>query len=487
MGYKTILFTNEIEQRTYVQGEFTGKYHGVLNQENWRSNFENYDIHIYEGEINQLKNEKEHPGIINKTIYNSIISETQLTQSIFKNVLVNVDKTVVGYDSFTLAIKNPKLESVQIFDVEKDGNQTFGTLTCFVSGYLLKTSFETSEIEIETCDQCDQFSEECTCNDIKPSNAVFVEEPVLNPNAEESFWSRNFGSWINNNKDWSWDVVDNSGFGCLGLFGLLLGILVLFSFGLPGILVGAFIFLVYVLSGLFTRSFPNLTRGLRWLFFALIGFFLLGGLFYTLWGDSPTNPYSIPKQNNETLKTQINKEIKNSPNSIPANSKTQNEEESTSVKQNATFETDAITNGYEEGFESQNAKSNNLPKSSSPFPSEETNSSYEENVKSETEKINNPPEFAPEFQNNEPNNTPQISSESPTQTYERRKKVEKTIEIMSGTIFQEGEVFICRGEFSSRYHFNPNCPGLSNCSTRIYQVNIPSAEREGRTLCKREE
>lgn len=481
MGYKTILFTNEIEQRTYVQGEFTGKYHGVLNQENWRSNFENYDIHIYEGEINQLKNEKEHPGIINKTIYNSIISETQLTQRIFKNVLVNVDKTVAGYDSFTLAIKNPKLESVQIFDVEKDGNQTFGTLTCFVSGYLLKTSFETSEIE--TCDPCDQFSEECTCNDIKPSNGFFVEEPVLNPNAEESFWSRNFGSWINNNKDWGWDIVDNSGFGCLGLFGLLLGILVLFSFGLPGILVGAFIFLIYALSGQLTRSFPNLTRGFRWIFFVLIWFLLLGGLFYTLWGDRSTNTYSIPQQNNESSKTQINEEIKNSPNSIPVNSNSQNVEKSTAVKQNATFGTDAITNGSQESSEAQNTESINLTQ----FPAEGANSSHEENVKSQTEEINYSPELTPEFPNNEQNNVSQISGETQTQGSGRRQKIGKTVEIMAGIEFHEGEVFICKGKSSKRYHFNPNCAGLSNCSTRIYQINIPSAERQGRTLCKIEE
>lgn len=487
MGHKTVIFTNETEQRTYVQGEFTGKYRGVLNHENWRPNFEFYNIHIYQGEINNLKNEIENPEIINETIYNAILSETQLTQKSFENVLVNLNYTIEDYDSFRLAIKDPKLEFVQICDVVKDGNLTFGTLTCFVSGYISKASIETSAIEVETCDQCGQFLEECTCSDSKSSNISIAEDPVLTPDIEESFWSKNFSSWTNSNENWGWDVLDNSGFGCLGLLGILIGILVLISFGLPGILVGAFILLIYAIIGPLTRSFPNLTRGFRWFLYTLIGLLLLGWLFHALGRNNQINMSSIPQQSNKVPKTQKASGIKKFPNSSPVNSKSQNEQENTSAEQNTTFGTDVITIRSQENSESQNASSNNLPQLYSQFPSEEVNNSNEKSVESQTEEINSSLENVLEYQNDEPNNANQMSSESQTQASERRQKIEKTVEIMSGIDFHEGEVYICNGNSSKRYHFNPSCPGLSNCSTRIYQINIPTAKRKGRTLCKREE
>ena len=218
MGHKTVAFKKEIEQRTYLKGEFTGKYRGILNNLKSRSKFEFYDIHIYNGEINNLKNEIEHPEVINQTIYDVIVSETQLTHKSFENVLVNFDHIIENYTGFRLAIKEPKLEHVKISDVLKDGNQTFGTLHCSVSGYLIELIIETSEIEVDTCDYCNQFIEECTCSNHLLSDIKIQEEPP-SINTEESFWSRNFGWWTKNNKNWNWNIFDNSSFGCLGLFG----------------------------------------------------------------------------------------------------------------------------------------------------------------------------------------------------------------------------------------------------------------------------
>ncbi len=44
-------------------------------------------------------------------------------------------------------------------------------------------------------------------------------------------------------------------------------------------------------------------------------------------------------------------------------------------------------------------------------------------------------------------------------------------------------VYICKGPESKRYHFSANCRGLSNCSTRIYEVPLEEAEGLGRTIC----
>jgi len=45
------------------------------------------------------------------------------------------------------------------------------------------------------------------------------------------------------------------------------------------------------------------------------------------------------------------------------------------------------------------------------------------------------------------------------------------------------KVYICKGKSSKRYHYKKNCRGLSNCSTKIYEVTLSEAKDLGRTLC----
>ncbi len=47
----------------------------------------------------------------------------------------------------------------------------------------------------------------------------------------------------------------------------------------------------------------------------------------------------------------------------------------------------------------------------------------------------------------------------------------------------ESNVFICKGNYSKKYHYDKSCRGLSNCSTEIYKVTIEEAKRIGRDLC----
>lgn len=53
------------------------------------------------------------------------------------------------------------------------------------------------------------------------------------------------------------------------------------------------------------------------------------------------------------------------------------------------------------------------------------------------------------------------------------------------SFFQQtfAEVYICKGKYSKRYHYDKSCRGLSNCSTNIYKVDLNEAKRLGRTLC----
>lgn len=50
-------------------------------------------------------------------------------------------------------------------------------------------------------------------------------------------------------------------------------------------------------------------------------------------------------------------------------------------------------------------------------------------------------------------------------------------------IISEIEVYICKGKGSKRYHYSKHCRGLSNCSTKIYEVKLSQAKALQRTLC----
>ncbi|MCW5521121.1 hypothetical protein J1N09_14830 [Aureitalea sp. L0-47] len=45
------------------------------------------------------------------------------------------------------------------------------------------------------------------------------------------------------------------------------------------------------------------------------------------------------------------------------------------------------------------------------------------------------------------------------------------------------DVYICKGPYSKKYHYDKNCRGLSNCSTSIYKITLTDAKQMGRSLC----
>tara|TARA_R110000744_G_scaffold812_4_gene3068 strand:- start:14850 stop:16493 length:1644 start_codon:yes stop_codon:yes gene_type:complete len=546
MGYKTLTFSRQVEKRTYVQGEFTGKYHGIANDKILLSNTELYDIHIYEGEISNLKNDKQHPAIIDETIYNAIVSETQLTQKSFENVLINLNTTIQGYDSVRLEIIEPKLEAVQIYDVVKDGNKTFGTLICLVSGYLLEFETITDEMPVETCDTCNDLLEECTCNESTP--VVFNAEPetsvIQEEIAREPIWKNVTNSFNKENRAKLWNEIQTSGLGCLGFIGLFLGILFLFSFGLPGLISGLLIGLLYLI-GSFIGLFPSLPYHWRQLFYAFVGILIIGLLLnlfknndnYNYFNKSKTEISDTNRSDNEQLNDQPNsnsdeefKIIRNNKNDnfktdvleLEQEEKyTQNTDE-TPINQTVTLYNDSAeiynnesihTQAYQ--TESETNQISYTPNqilqdslvtntSSNSQKSETLLSSNPEETQKETDDLDTPNSFTKQITNeqSEINTNVDVATKetdakninqditpldtTETEALEQRKKLKPLPSVMAGTVFQEGDIYICKDDDSKHYHLNQNCEALEKCTGTIYQINIPEAERLGRSLCELE-
>ncbi|MHA7831841.1 MAG: hypothetical protein ACX93O_12140 [Flagellimonas sp.] len=256
MGFKTIKVQKQVPRKTFVQGDFIGKYFGRLNKDQESFSVSKmYDISIYDGKIFHVVNSTVHTEVINENTYDRIDSEVQLEQHSFEDVVCFPNKDSHDYDGYRLHIHEPKLENVRIRDVVKEGKQTFGTLFCKVSGYLLDYTYEEEEIEIETCDDCDHPLEDCICN------RELVEIPQFTPERppQKSRPVKNFN-----------DYTTGSSWGCWSIIGILAALFIIFSFGLPGI----FFLLVIALLYLLGRS-KIVSEILTWLAYIILALFFL--------------------------------------------------------------------------------------------------------------------------------------------------------------------------------------------------------------------
>lgn len=53
----------------------------------------------------------------------------------------------------------------------------------------------------------------------------------------------------------------------------------------------------------------------------------------------------------------------------------------------------------------------------------------------------------------------------------------------SGVDSSVSDVYICKGKYSKKYHYDKNCRGLSNCKADIILVDLQDAKKIGRDLC----
>ncbi|NVN18023.1 hypothetical protein GUA46_06705 [Muricauda sp. HICW] len=313
MGFKTIKVEKKVPRKTYIRGDFIGKYFGRLSKEQDPFSISKvYDISIYEGKIFNVENEIEDSNRINESIYNGIQSDIQIEQKSFEEVACFPNKSSSSFNGYKLSINAPKLEDVKIKDVVKEGNQTFGTLFCKVSGYLLDYKTEVEEIEIEICDSCKNRIEKCICP--KPFDVTKLPR-------KKTFFPR-----------LPYRQPYDSTSGCLTVFGILAALIILLAFGLPGLFFLLLIGLLYLIG-----NSNILSKIFSWLAYVGLGIFLLA-VFFAIIDDcsgstrnrslnkiesSPSPPLSYPRQTTVPLdgKNEKKKLRESKANPIPATPK----------------------------------------------------------------------------------------------------------------------------------------------------------------------
>ena len=168
MATKIVKVIKPVERKTYIKGNFVGKYYGDFDSK--KVLFKNeryYNINIYEGEIRNTE-------IISESDYEDIDSETHFLQQQFENVTSITDEQINNFDGFRLKINAPKVQFIDIEDVVKEDNQTFGTFSCKVYGYLIDTRDKEFETEIKVCDWCYKIPSLCKC---KPYRPIEIDKP----------------------------------------------------------------------------------------------------------------------------------------------------------------------------------------------------------------------------------------------------------------------------------------------------------------------
>lgn len=283
MGTKKIKVLKRVERKTFVKGNFVGKYYGYFDDgKSFLNTAKYYDIHIYEGEIHEVQ-------IISEEGYESIESEFHFLQDQFENVISVTDEKVIDFDAFKLKINQPKVETIIIKDVNKEDNQTFGTFTCVVYGYLIDTTDKEEIVEIEVCDYCNHILEECNCSELVSEDDI---DGIEDDNS--SIKKREQVSAFSNS-------------GCSEAFGWIImigfGALFLAAIGFPGIILIACLAALYFLLSYFSTLTSVVVKIFGWLFRLLINFIVLMFFISLISGIYS----SVSKSSSESTKRKRNK------------------------------------------------------------------------------------------------------------------------------------------------------------------------------------
>lgn len=284
-------------QRTFIKGNFTGKYNAQRNDAKSSHHTEYFLINIYEAEIHLEKARKDFEGDFPEAVDLPPFGGT------FTQPVSCYDPQSGSY--FKLTIEQPRVANPLLSKIMKEGSEHMGTISGTIYGYLAKTITENIRMPVEPIISSNSSIAHQTDISLQWIRTSTFENAYFQGTLHQRYSYRSgsgnyrWGNWYIVNEPWSWRSFFRTltYIGCsLFLFGFLINLF------WPGIVVlGLFLLVSWLLgggrNGVLSRLFS--------LFFSSVSFLLLFGLGIGLFraiDKTSTKPAIINPQNTTKIK-----------------------------------------------------------------------------------------------------------------------------------------------------------------------------------------
>ena len=147
------IIENHIERRTYIKGEFKGKFIGYFNPEKSDIKHENfYDLEVISGEVKTIKSKDNvrHWAKGEPEEFENI--EKFLTQ-LPENLPIEIIEDDGEIKTYSVNLNDKKLIDYQLSNQVYESNKIYGDISGTISGYLRHFDIELESVEVDYQDK----------------------------------------------------------------------------------------------------------------------------------------------------------------------------------------------------------------------------------------------------------------------------------------------------------------------------------------------
>ena len=147
------IIENHIERRTYIKGEFKGKFIGYFNPEKSDIKHENfYDLEVISGEVKTIKSKDNVRHWANGEPEEFENIEKFLTQ-LPENLPIEIIEDDGEIKTYSVNLNDKKLIDYQLSNQVYESNKIYGDISGTISGYLRHFDIELESVEVDYQDK----------------------------------------------------------------------------------------------------------------------------------------------------------------------------------------------------------------------------------------------------------------------------------------------------------------------------------------------
>lgn len=147
------IIENHIERRTYIKGEFKGKFIGYFNPEKSDIKHENfYDLEVISGEVKTIKSKDNARHWANGEPEEFENIEKFLTQ-LPENLPIEIIEDDGEIKTYSVNLNDKKLIDYQLSNQVYESNKIYGDISGTISGYLRHFDIELESVEVDYQDK----------------------------------------------------------------------------------------------------------------------------------------------------------------------------------------------------------------------------------------------------------------------------------------------------------------------------------------------